>query len=171
MTHTQSQVQVNFLVVVYSTSPGLTTTLKSLATLDFQTARILPKFSIWDNSEQGFGEASIPTLPGEVTYHHSGNNEPLSKIYNALISRSADSDYFIVLDDDSSITNDYISSLDVFFRSNVPVAVPQILFNNSLISPGTIKGVRGRALNLQSLATGPVPSKKNSGNDEWDCHI
>lgn len=159
MTYTQSQVQVNFLVVVYSTSPGLTTTLKSLATLDFQSARILPKFSIWDNSEHGFGEASIPTLPGEVTYHHSGKNEPLSKVYNALISCSADSDYFIVLDDDSSITNDYISSLDVFFRSSVPVAVPQILFNNSLISPGTIKGVRGRALNLQDLVTGPVPSK------------
>ncbi|CAH0159661.1 MULTISPECIES: glycosyltransferase [Pseudomonas] len=160
MTLTQSQlVQVNFLVVVYSTNPSLTTTLKSLATLDFQSAGIIPKFSIWDNSEQGFGEASIPTLPGQITYHHSGKNEHLSKVYNTLISNSAGSDYFIVLDDDSSITNDYISSLDLFFRSRVPVAVPQILFNHSLISPGTIKGVRGRALNLQSLATGPVPSK------------
>ncbi|MHC8371488.1 glycosyltransferase family protein [Pseudomonas sp. MDT1-85] len=160
MTHTQSQlIHVNFLVVVYSTRPDLTTTLKSLATLDFQSARILPKFSIWDNSEQGFGEASISTLPGEVTYHHSGRNEPLSKVYNTLISNSAGSDYFIVLDDDSSITNDYISSLDLFFRSSVPVGVPQILFNQNLISPGVIKGVRGRALNLQNLVTGPVPSK------------
>lgn len=160
MTRTQSQlVQVNFLVVVYSTSPSSTTTLKSLATLDFQLAGILPEFSIWDNSEQGFGEASIPTLPGEVTYHHSGKNEPLSKVYNTLISNSAGSDYFIVLDDDSSITSDYISSLDLFFRSRVPVAVPQILFNHKLISPGIIKGVRGRALSLQNLVTGPVPSK------------
>lgn len=160
MTHTQSQlIHVNFLVVVYSTSPDLTTTLKSLTTLDFPSARILPKFSIWDNSEQGFGKASISTLPGEVTYHHSGKNEPLSKVYNTLISNSAGSDYFIVLDDDSGITNDYISSLDLFFRSSVPVAVPQILFNHNLISPGTVKGVRGRALNLQNLVTGPVPSK------------
>lgn len=160
MTHTQSQlIHVNFLVVVYSTSPDLTTTLKSLATLDFQAAKILPEFSIWDNSEQGFGKASISTLPGEVTYHHSGKNEPLSKVYNTLISNSAGSDYFIVLDDDSSITNDYIASLDLFFRSRVPVAVPQILFNHNLISPGIIKGVRGRALNLQNLVTGPVPSK------------
>ena len=160
MMHTQNPVvHVNFLVVVYSTDPGVTTTLKSLATIDFQSTRILPKFSIWDNSEQGFGRASIPSLPGEITYYHSGKNEPLSKVYNTLISNSADSDYFIVLDDDSSITNDYISSLDLFFRSSVPVAVPQILFNHSLISPGTIKGVRGKALNLQDLVTGPVSSK------------
>ncbi|WP_460146560.1 glycosyltransferase family protein [Pseudomonas sp. S2_A02] len=158
--HTQNQrVHVNFLVVVYSTSPGLTTTLKSLANLDFQSAGILPKFSIWDNSEQGFGEASVPTLPGEITYYHSGKNERLSMVYNTLISNSAESDYFVVLDDDSSVTNHYISSLDLFFRSTVPVAVPQILFNHNLISPGTIKGVRGRALNVQDLVTGPVPSK------------
>jgi hypothetical protein len=153
------QVKINFIVVVYATPPALTATLISLASIDFSKFCITQSLSVWDNSAEGFGKEEIPDLKGIVNYYHNGQNEKLSIIYNRIVSESESSQYFVVLDDDSKITEEYIYSLYGFFSSGVPVGIPRIFFNRDLISPGMVQGVRGKQISDEQLKIGSRDSK------------
>lgn len=153
------QVKINFIVVVYATPPALTVTLKSLGLIDFSKFRITQSLSIWDNSAEGFGKDAIPDINGDVNYYHNGRNERLSVVYNKIVADSEGSQYFIVLDDDSEITEAYICSLFGFFSSGIPVGIPRILFKRDLISPGMVQGVRGKQISNEHLKVGSKDSK------------
>jgi len=151
--------KVLFLTVVYGTSPSEASTLISLATHNFLQFKISPTFVIWDNSVAGFGYDSIPQLTGNVKYFHTGNNTPLSRVYNRIISEYSDVDWIVFLDDDSYIDNSYLLSLQEFWNSNIPLAIPRIELSNTLISPGKLVGVRGRALKHDEIHQGSLRSK------------
>jgi len=152
------KVKINFIVVIYATPPAKTVTLQSLASIDFSKFRITPSLSIWDNSNEGFGKDAIPRLCSDINYYHNGKNERLSVVYNKIVSDSRGSQYFIILDDDSKVTDEYMCSLAGYFSSDVPVAIPRIMFERSLISPGKVEGVRGKQVSKEHLSIGGVDS-------------
>ncbi len=49
-------------------------------------------------------------------------------------------------------------SLAGYFSSDVPVAIPRIMFERSLISPGKVEGVRGKQVSKEHLNVGGVDS-------------
>lgn len=158
-------VDVMFVVVVYSTHPSVSNTLSSLAKINFDTYDIAPKFYIWDNSKSGFGLDSIPLPTDKTIYRHTGENVRLSDVYNRAITDSEDADYYILLDDDSTLTDRYFSAVHDFMvsrseqkvdRSSAVVAVPKIMNANTLISPGLHAGVRGKK--LSHVETGEIDS-------------
>lgn len=151
--------KVLFLTVVYGTSPSKTSTLLSLAAHDFSEFNISPIFAVWDNSASGFGLDSIPRLPGDIKYYHTGNNTPLSYIYNHVIHECPDVDWVILLDDDSVIDTSYIVALQEFWNVDVPLAIPRIESSGILISPGRLIGVRGKALTNDEIRQPLLSSK------------
>lgn len=151
--------RVLFITVVYSENPSKTTTLLSLSELDYSKFNINPVFSVWDNSTNGYGLSSIPNMPGEVFYYHTGNNEYLSKVYNNVICKQNDVDWVVILDDDSVIDESYLNALLFFFKSGLNLAVPMIECCGELISPGIQRGVRGRKLSLKTLDVDVISSK------------
>lgn len=151
--------KVLFLTVVYGSPPSETSTLVSLSTHNFSQFKISPTFIIWDNSSAGFGFESIPNLPGDVKYYHTGNNTPLSSVYNRIISEYSDVDWVVLLDDDSIIDTSYLLALQDFWDSNVPLAIPKIESSGVLISPGKLIGVHGKALTNNEIQQVLLPSK------------
>ena len=150
--------RINFIVVLYSTEPESSKTLRSLSNVDFAKYGIDAAYCIQDNSLSGFDLGSIQRMLGPVNYYHTGENKKLSAVYNELIKDNCNCDYYIILDDDSVIDDSYLLSLLPFFKSNVKVAVPLIKHNGDLISPGRISGVRGHALSESDVAVGVVKS-------------
>lgn len=150
--------RINFIVVLYSTEPENSKTLRSLSKVDFSKYGIDATYCIQDNSLSGFDLSSIQGMLGYVNYYHSGENKKLSTVYNELIKDNGECDYYIILDDDSVIDNSYLLSLLPFFESNVKVAIPLIKHNGDLISPGRISGVRGHALKESDVDVGIVKS-------------
>lgn len=151
--------KILFISVVYGAKPVDCTTLISLSKLDFEMFNISAEFAIWDNSVHGYGYDSIPKLQGHVYYYHTGRNEYLSKVYNNIISKHDDVDWVVILDDDSVIDEAYLTSLNQFFESNLDLALPKIVYNDQLISPGMQHGVRGKCIPSNSLLTGKNSSK------------
>lgn len=151
--------KILFLTVVYGTSPSETSTLLSLSAHDFLEFNISPNFAVWDNSATGFGFDSIPHLPGDIKYYHTGNNTPLSYIYNYVISEYPDVDWVVLLDDDSTIDTSYIVALHEFWNTDVPLAIPRIESSGVLISPGRLIGVHGKALANNEVQKSMLPSK------------
>lgn len=158
-------VDVMFVVVIYSTHPSVSNTLSSLSKINFDTYDIAPKFYIWDNSKYGFGLDSIPLPSDKTIYRHTGENVRLSDIYNRAITDSEDTDYYVLLDDDSTLTDKYFNAVyefivsrceQVFDKNSAVVAVPQIMNGNTLISPGIHTGVRGKK--LPHVSTGQIDS-------------
>jgi GT2 family glycosyltransferase len=150
--------KINFIVVLYSTEPENSKTLRSLSSVDFSKHKIDADYCIQDNSLQGFDLSSIQKILGHVNYYHSGENKKLSTVYNALIKDNRNCDYYIVLDDDSVIDESYLLSLTPFFESKLKVAIPIIKHNGDLISPGRVSGVRGYALKDSNVGIGAVKS-------------
>jgi hypothetical protein len=82
------------------------------------------------------------------------SNERLSVVYNTVV-KSIDSDYIVILDDDSKLTQGYMVSVCNAIEARVTLAIPQILHGESLISPGLVRGVRGKQLTRNSIKAGP----------------
>lgn len=152
--------KIIFVVVLYKTHPQHSATLVSLSQHSYAEFYIDPIFVVWDNSSHGFGESSLDFMPGRVKYYHSGLNEKLSSAYNKVVLDSSDMDWYVFLDDDSCVDESYLISLKSFFTSGVPVAVPKILHNGVIISPGAVRGVKGKLLPEFSLYTGVRSSKQ-----------
>ncbi|WP_375057340.1 glycosyltransferase [Zobellella sp. DQSA1] len=151
--------KILFLVVLYKTHPEASSTIISLSEKIFEKYGIEPSFAIWDNSLDGYGEHTLKHLPGPVKYYHYGVNEKLSVAYNRIVFDSDDVDWFVFLDDDSLIDDEYLSSLPEFFSSNTYIAVPKISFNDTVISPGQIRSIKGKRLPGYSLLGGVMGSK------------
>ncbi|WP_042859237.1 hypothetical protein [Dickeya sp. NCPPB 3274] len=51
-------------------------------------------------------------------------NAPLSKLYNEFINGNIDSDYFVILDDDSQLDDDFIFNI---YKTDADIIIPRIL--------------------------------------------
>lgn len=141
---------VLFICVVYSKEPEKTKTINSYRKVIFSNYGIMPSLAIWDNSKAGFTISNeLSESIDNLQYYHTGNNEKLSVIYNAVIDKNKDKlEWVVILDDDSVIDCSYAQAVQDFVKSksNAKVAIPKIFLNNTMISPGFVKGVRGFAL-------------------------
>lgn len=148
---------IMFVVVLYKKPPLTSETINSLSAHCFEKYGITPSFSVWDNSAEGYGNASLDFMPGELFYYHTGRNERLSHIYNTVVLDNK-VDWYVFLDDDSFIGSDYLEALMPFFDSHIDVAIPKIVYNNVVISPGMVKGIKGKLLSSDML----YPGKRKS---------
>ncbi|ENK5207047.1 hypothetical protein PJX90_07880 [Klebsiella aerogenes] len=147
-------INVIFICVIYSKTPGLTQTIKSIYKIDFTKYNINAHLAVWDNSSKGYGSNSLSEKSNNIkySYYHTGVNERLSKIYNHIISeKSKEFDWVVILDDDSIIDESYMLALRKFISiadadSHTRIAIPRIYHQGNMISPGIVKGVRGYQL-------------------------
>ena len=146
-----------FLTVLFSSKPEDCETVRSLANLNFEKYGVRPSFIFWDNSSDGFGHDELDSkfLGFEVIYKHTPENIRLSKLYNNVIDAySGAYDYIVFLDDDSVVLDEYLHSLLPFFVSCALLAMPKIFFEGVMISPGLVRGVRGKLYDEAILKTG-----------------
>lgn len=158
MRHVFDMKNVTFIVVVYRVPPKESTTLISLSGLDFHRHGVAPTFAVWDNSLEGYGLDHLPHFSGEVKYYHTGKNQGLAKVYNSVVKDCDSSEWFVFLDDDSVVDINYLHSLEPFFSSEVLLAVPRIVSQERLISPGFVKGVKGRSWSMKDCTAGATGS-------------
>lgn len=154
----EKKCNIIFVVVLYKKPPLLSETIKSLSVHKFENYGISPSFAIWDNSSAGYGKESLNLMPGKLFYYHTGKNEKLSYIYNKIVSNNK-SDWYVFLDDDSFIGSDYLDALIPFFDSEVNVAIPKIIYDDVIISPGMVKEIKGKRLSSDKLYPGKRKSK------------
>lgn len=124
-----------FCIILYKKHPLESMTLKSIMNLwgdDLQHCKVV----IFNNGPDYF-ESSL--LPGYVTVHDNLINGSLSKLYNKCIDIY--SDYgFIFLDDDTSLTREYVQECLV---ENEVAIVPKVTFEGDIIYPiGTRSGIQ-----------------------------
>lgn len=150
--------KILFLVVLYKTPPEKSSTIISLVGKDFSACGVEPIFAVWDNSLSGYGKRVLDSILGEVKYYHSGVNESLSVVYNKVVAGEEGADFFVFLDDDSIIGDEYLSALSGFLASDVPLAVPKIKYKGNIISPGKLYGVKGAPLSGRFLQVGKKSS-------------
>lgn len=146
--------KVTFIVVVYHVTPRESTTLISLSCLDFDRYGVAPTFAVWDNSVEGYGLDRLPNFSGDVKYYHTGKNQGLAEVYNSVVKDCSGSEWFVFLDDDSVVDTDYLCNLERFFSTEILLAVPRIVSQGRLISPGLVKGVKGKSWKLKDCTAG-----------------
>lgn len=147
-------VKISVICVVFNVEPVKCKTLSSLETLDLSPYDIEMKVHIWDNSADCFGIDSLAFMKLPSSYRHSGKNSSLAEAYNSVIKIDSSANYYLILDDDSVITQEYLEALVTFVNTGKKLAVPKIFNSGKLISPGKINGVRGAELSVDSLQEG-----------------
>ena len=146
-------IQLLIGVVMFSKKPSDSDTLNSLLEIDFGNFGITPFLYIRDNSQNGFDFGSVlDKFSGNVHIDHDGINRSLSSIYNNLISFPIEREIVLFLDDDSFVNEEYIKKMLIFNNSMYEIAVPTIMHNHNMISPGKIFLVKGIALDRKKLA-------------------
>ena len=98
------------LVLLYNKEIEKSNTINSLVTSNclFENSKIL----IWNNGPNSIKEDGVIPLLDlgyEVEIKETLNNESLSVIYNEFID-SIKSDKYIILDDDSALSSDFITA-------------------------------------------------------------
>ena len=147
-------INLSVICVVYNVMPEECSTLTSIESLDLSYSDINIHINVWDNSTVGFGPDSLSFMGLPFFYQHSSKNSSLAEAYNQIIKVDANADYYIILDDDSVITQEYFESVVIFINSCKQLALPKIFHSGKLISPGKIQGVRGKKLFVDALQTG-----------------
>lgn len=123
------------LVVVYNKKCQESETLKS----------VLPwkehlQIVVFDNSTKDFQNKNY--CEGEsIQYLTHNKNLGLSKAYNRAISalQLKESDYIIILDDDTELSEEYIKSVLDDTQLGIDILLPRVYSNQTLISPTNLK--------------------------------
>ncbi|WP_460881866.1 glycosyltransferase family protein [Pseudaeromonas pectinilytica] len=136
---------VVFLIVVYSTVPSQTKTLRSLTALNFASSGITPRICVWDNSIYGFDDEEFISSHA-IQRFHCGENTSLAKVYNKVIKELSDYDFLVILDDDTVITDDYLAGIKSAHAEAADIGIPVIKLNGKIISPGILAGVHGKSI-------------------------
>lgn len=137
---------LDLFVVLHRRRPEAAETLVTLSRIDFMSLGFDVELHIWDNA------ASVPTpptqglLPFKSRYIASQGNEPLSKVYNALL-RNSISSYVIIFDQDSTVDEAFFRSLAAsIVNVRADVYVPVIKHEERVISPGRLRWIKGAAV-------------------------
>ncbi|MFA4853439.1 MAG: glycosyltransferase [Bacteroidales bacterium] len=132
------------ILVVYNCKIEETKTLKSLLQNYAINSKAFENFKliIYDNSllEQKIDIA----IPFEYQYVHHSNNNGLAVAYNYALSEAvkASYDWLLLLDQDSSLPEDFIASflhnLSNILDSAVAAVVPKMRYKNTFFSPSKV---------------------------------
>lgn len=159
---TKENKKVVFIVVLYSYDVITSPTLTSIAKLNFlKTLGSNIDVLIWDNSYNG-SDITRCCLNSNSTvnfsYRHCPENLPLSKVYNTLI-KETHFDWICIFDEDTGFDEQYVFEVKNLMLSGAKLGVPLIKFNETVISPGIVEGVRGRLIKPNEFSFGLNCSK------------
>jgi GT2 family glycosyltransferase len=142
------------LVVIYNIEPLESSTIQCLINSFYEIKD--SKIIIWDNSEIAPSSESIDKLRkywGDLEYHHTPMNLPLSQIYNRIIAKIKDHGtqfadryrYFLLFDHDSVFSSDYFITLRnaMMNFAHIMLFVPRVISNNICVSPGNLFYFKG----------------------------
>ncbi len=173
MPYSPSEINSNQMVVVlYKMTPEDSPTIQSI----MRYARALDEVAvagyrliIWDNSPDACEDSvrrmqkQLPML--SIQYIHTPENTFLSKIYNLLAEQIHLNSYLTLLDQDTSLPNEYFKELQLAQLRLEPLILPKVICNGRLVSPGGRFLAHGRL--LDSVPSGVIRSKNllaiNSG--------
>lgn len=134
------------LVVFYKTNMTESGTLQTLLKQVAECSDV--SLLIWDNSpwsmwDENLG-AQLGSKFGRVSYHHTPDNTPLSKLYNTAI-RENDEQLIILLDQDSELSETYLSSAHTAADQHPSIFLfaPQVYANGDVMSPGCFNSYKG----------------------------
>lgn len=135
--------KVSFLVVLYGRKPCESTTIKALVLFSdlLKNANIV----IWNNGPHNihYSEYHFMKECGlQVSVAETIENIPLSWVYNKFIE-SFSSDYYVILDHDSSLTYEYLH--DVMHSVHHGLSVPAVSCDGKLHSPKVKRNGKGRS--------------------------
>ncbi|HFV9295193.1 glycosyl transferase [Serratia fonticola] len=113
------------IVIVYNKKLEDSVTLNTMVHYDFHDTRLV----IHNNGPEhvslnGDLERKIKVKFKEVELINCLSNYPLSKLYNDFIAKNSNAKQFIILDDDSSITDEFVSAI---FYNEVDLELPRII--------------------------------------------
>lgn len=158
---------LTILVVVYNESPQTSATVRAVAGLSgVSSAKII----IWDNSstsQQATFQDYFREKRLDADYLNTPSNMPLSMIYNQVADEATDSDFLLILDQDTALPPDYLETFNTAHRQfrNGKLFVPTIKAAQKLVSPSPYFAGWGRA--WQRTRAGPHPTRNmtiiNSG--------
>ncbi|QKD70342.1 glycosyltransferase family 2 protein [Proteus terrae] len=147
----------SILVVIYNKEANECQTLNALK----KHPDFLKKCNlcVWNNGPKNI---IPPDYLQDIAYHfkfiETIENRSLSKIYNTFLTMF-DSDYYIFLDDDSSIEKDYIA--DILKLTNELFVTPIVRSNKQIISPSNlIKNSKEKGKYLRAIASGLLIHKE-----------
>lgn len=126
---------VSILIVVYNCNISSSRTINGFLNSKVSLKNV--NLVVWNNGPTYFDNVDFSRLNAKginTFFHQTIDNKPLSYIYNEFISRY-NSDYYIILDHDSFITDSYIESILDFHNSKAEVGVPSISVEGRYISP------------------------------------
>ncbi|WP_347254304.1 glycosyltransferase family 2 protein [Leminorella grimontii] len=140
------ELNLTVLIVIYNKLLSDSTSLSSLIKHGFSNKRNI-NIIIWDNSSDDIIRNNNLRLSSEfnIKYILSNTNTSLSVVYNEVISNE-DSDYYIISDDDSDYSSEYLNSLEEVFSKRILIAIPKIYANGILFSPALLGAVVGKHL-------------------------
>ncbi len=138
------------IVVLYNKYPQESSTIKCLSRLS-ATMKDNLKTIVWNNSPQDFDSehrAELFTLLDgiEVCYkYNDGENIPLSVIYNRTIKEYLDTEFLVIMDDDSvfdeSMFEKAIESIDN--NPDIDLFLPIVYNGNDIVSPAYMRVFKG----------------------------
>ncbi|HEX7907018.1 MAG TPA: hypothetical protein VF534_02875 [Paraburkholderia sp.] len=139
---------LDIFVVLYRRDPEAAETLVTLSRIDFAALGIDVEVHIWDNGRAIPAPPNPHFLPFRWRYLASPENEPLSKVYNVLVSEST-RQHVVIFDQDSRVDTAFFEKLaDSIGKVELgaEVFVPVIRHDGHLISPGRLRWIKGQAL-------------------------
>lgn len=130
---------IKILVVIYNTKLSDSATLLSLANQKI-THKINISLVIYDNSARSnFEKVFIEKLTQhfDLVYKHTPQNLSLREIYNGEIKEMNSDDILVILDDDTSLPDNYLDMVaqSIIENPSISLFVPKIFVHGSLYSP------------------------------------
>lgn len=109
------------------------------------------KFIIYDNSINNQENREF-AQKNNIVYFGFGTNDGLSKAYNYSIKHTINDNnrYYMILDDDTIITDEYINTVYSMIVEDYDVIIPIVYSNNRIISPCKIQ-FDGRIRRIKSV--------------------
>lgn len=119
-----------FLIVLYNKKLDESETFNKLISSDYILNR--SKLIVWNNGPDKISKKIIGKYNISVDFIEDLNNSALSKIYNIFLENYK-SNRYVILDDDTSITDEYI--VDVYNVKKENIGVPLVKFKDNIVSP------------------------------------
>ena len=122
--------RLDVVLVVYNQSID---DIKSIEEL--QHSNYIQRIIICDNSDKPNNNHEVAKEYTKVLYHSMGGNKGLSVAYNAAV-KECESEYVLILDDDTTYTNAILREVDRFVESNeADVYLPVVISGKIIMSP------------------------------------
>lgn len=155
-----------FLIVLYKKNIETSETLQSIINLDNHRFENLTKIYLYDNSTEHIKKNNILEYQNKINipieYIYNGYNRSLSSIYNDTITKISINDILVIWDHDSIIPKNYLNILNIALNKNpnVDLFLPQIYFDNNLVSPS--KNIYFTGSYFKEINSGIIKSKNIS---------